>query len=536
MKDLKRENEPPETAPTDAAPEERNEEPDEEPDEELNEELNAALTDVDGRFVAEALAEKERAEAGKKPRRRAKIILRVAIAAAVAALLIGASFGAYAAVTEYREYQTALTFFSEHDLEAAGLTREEIKAVYHDIESGTFRLEKTAEVIMRRMNLSENVVYSPGTGLMDASALRTLWEAMPLVSDIFTSDSEEAFWQYDFLEEKDGSVLRKYQNRFSEEALFEKEFEGFDITGLVELSDGALLYGNPSNRQTGVVAKVDGEGNLLWKDVRSDYGMKFEYFTAAFEREDGSYVFIGTCRRSTAPDHENALSFCVYSPDGAPTLFSETVLPGVSPLVRTAVPLKDDFIVQVSRSPEREQNSILRVNKLGEITENYYYERDDRDFFIGGVSEDDKTIRLSVTLVERPEHTAGYFTDLREVLDDYMAQRTAAGNYDPPTAEELTDYFCSKISGMILYLNKETGGVDGEPLYGGVIAGKIRMKPRSSMMIVDFYIPLSIVYLPGCYTRYLGTADRFSIETGRIECFSESIGSESGEKELLNWG
>ncbi|MBQ7444447.1 MAG: hypothetical protein IJS71_00715 [Clostridia bacterium] len=103
-----------------------------------NETIFNAISKLDGELVDGSLP------TAKPARRKTPIALKLVLAAAalVAAAGIGAGVSAYTA--EVREYNNALDFFSSNSLSTEGLSRSEIKEVYHDITTNTFSNSATA--------------------------------------------------------------------------------------------------------------------------------------------------------------------------------------------------------------------------------------------------------------------------------------------------------------------------------------------------------------------------------------------------------
>ena len=96
--------------------------------------------------VLSAVKSEKHAARSAGPRRLSKAWKRVIASAAAVLLIPGAAFGTHAAA-EAAEYNTAKSFLSEHHIICDTLTRQEIRDVYKDIRSMSFRLEKTSEVM-----------------------------------------------------------------------------------------------------------------------------------------------------------------------------------------------------------------------------------------------------------------------------------------------------------------------------------------------------------------------------------------------------
>lgn len=105
-----------------------------------NKRLLDIFGEIDDRHIAEA------APVAKKSRNK-PIWFRWGTIAACMVLVLSVCFGSFAVVAEAKEYKAAVQFFNDYGMSTEGLTRGEIKEVYHDITTKSFTYSKTAEVI-----------------------------------------------------------------------------------------------------------------------------------------------------------------------------------------------------------------------------------------------------------------------------------------------------------------------------------------------------------------------------------------------------
>lgn len=93
------------------------------------------LLPEDDFFIADAAP-----DAAKATKMKKSTFARIVAAAACLVLIFGTGAWTYAAAVEYRDYRTAVEFFNENGLSSEGLTRSEIKAVWRDITTNSFKL------------------------------------------------------------------------------------------------------------------------------------------------------------------------------------------------------------------------------------------------------------------------------------------------------------------------------------------------------------------------------------------------------------
>ena len=222
-----------------------------------------------------------------------------AAAAVICAMLICGT--AYAA--DVREYNRAVDFFDEHDLDTEGLTRAEIKAVYRDITTGSFTDSKTAEVIGKNSFLNTVDGYAISQEAPTPEETRLMWERLQAEGrDLYNSGihyetrheytdgaSELPRLKHSWLDKYDGDTL-----------LWSADVSQFEIHRWTEVTGGVIAYGRHHYEQShgATLAMIDDDGNVLW--TRAIFsGFKDEYIAAVLERDDGSFAVISRGTSST---------------------------------------------------------------------------------------------------------------------------------------------------------------------------------------------------------------------------------------------
>lgn len=131
--------------------------------EELIKDTELASNRRSARRIARAASEKAGISSGASARRGVCAPLRKALLISAAALLIiGAGAGSIA-YAEAKQYSAAVEFFEANDVNTEGMTRQDIKEVYRDISSDSFKSPKTAKLISRNLE-EEGVLVSVNTG------------------------------------------------------------------------------------------------------------------------------------------------------------------------------------------------------------------------------------------------------------------------------------------------------------------------------------------------------------------------------------
>lgn len=230
------------------------------------------------------------AEEGKLPTLRRR--MRFIPAAAVGFILLGtaAFLISRTTVTQAKNYRDAVEFFEKYELPSEDLSKDEITEVYFDIIKGTFSLEKTEQVIHKRVLIHDITQDITASGQID-----DLWEKIKNSEQDVVYDegvSFEAQWNYDYTEEPK-SIFAKYENG-TEKWRIDIDFKICDFYAAEECivlsgHDIVTSYdekGRPSSSGTPRVTVADMQGEILWE-------YKFQH---GYECE--SYVKMAVCEQS----------------------------------------------------------------------------------------------------------------------------------------------------------------------------------------------------------------------------------------------
>ena len=124
--------------------------------------------------IREAILVKAGIVSGARARHRLR---RLAAAAACLVLVLGVTLGTRAYAAEAKEYKAAVIFFRENGLDAEGLSRGEMTAVYRDILTESFTYGRTAEVVQRSLQSDRLETYDIFQTEPDPADVEALWKA-----------------------------------------------------------------------------------------------------------------------------------------------------------------------------------------------------------------------------------------------------------------------------------------------------------------------------------------------------------------------
>lgn len=330
---------------------------------------------------------------GKRPVKRlgrVRLTRRLLYAGAAAALLIALGAGTYAYAAEAKEYKAAKEFFMDNGLSTEGLTRTELKAVYHDITTESFTYDKTADIV-------ENALISgtvKGWRLTDHDYIderpdnnNMLWKQEQ------TELSGNRYVMRPLIEEKDGvtdfagMVIEKHSG---DELIWERKFEGLSVYNIAETADGVVFGGEWNDDESDChsrLIKLDPNGNTLWN---IEFGERRERIYSLIPKDDGNVA--------------------VFSNIGFNGVVLSVVSPGGEILERYEHPLSDYYTAKAplsgggylgtfDSSKRSELGSFVLTDEEGNITDRFRIELNGQICIVKDVIEYEGRIWLSVYTV-----------------------------------------------------------------------------------------------------------------------------------------
>ena len=412
-----------------------------------------ALGDVNEAYITAANAQK-------KPARHIRWGALAACLAAV--LLMGGVFGAAA---EAKEYNAAMTFFSENSLSAEGLSRAEIKKVYRDIKTGRFAYGKTAEVIVNAVPGYE--LTAPES--LSPEDLETLWNRgvwftnLPSVGYAYKTDhvyKENSILGVETLEK---SVVECYLNG---ELLWTADLDGFSVDDCAHTALGTAVWGNGYTERGyltdyALLANVDDAGNVRWvKQIRHGFTREREVICAVLDAADGNLAVISRSISGT-------LCFGLYDRNGDPISNTKTEV-GKAGVLRAAR-LGDGYLVQLGNSLQPELNRILKLDSAGNVLDAFTYAEDGKDYYITDMLEFGGCVYLSAYAV--PEQTdEGGRHEIANILD--FCIETKGWNVTP---EELTPVVRENYTAVLLVCDPKGGAPRTFYTVKGALGGALRL-------------------------------------------------------------
>ncbi|MEA4832916.1 MAG: hypothetical protein VB118_09930 [Oscillospiraceae bacterium] len=378
-----------------------------------------------------------------------KFRLRAAILAALVLTFVIGGVSVLTAAAEEREYNAAVAFFNENNLNADGLTRSDIKNVYRDISTGKFVYGKTAEVIEKNVGGHEIFREDP-----TPEDLENLWNYKNNGYYIITPQTgkgieykSEEINKFDSVlgfDVFDKTILTKYVDG---REVWKTEL-GFYVDGKCVDADGkTIAFGqnltySSAQKTNGFIALVDSDGKVLWEKALTN-AQKNEYIESVIYEGDRITVFSRCDFKS--------ICFSKLDMNGSVISFKENEIGNSA--IKSAVKLGDGYLILLNNNETG--NIMMKVNPDGSLSDSFTYSSDDNEYFITGMIEYGGSVYLSaysVPKLNEGKGTAGGRYDIAAVLN-YIFDN----NYLNIPNDELTKRVRDNFTAVLLECDIESG-------------------------------------------------------------------------------
>ena len=385
---------------------------------------------------------------------------------------------------EAKEYNDAIKFFNEYSLSTDGLSRGEIKAVYRDITTKSFSYSKTAEVIANSLSSDQIGGYEILQDNPTPDDIEKVWNFMNQLGDLPTPDGVHYEIRYEHKDEKtlDKSFFEKYDG---DTLLWSTCVSELWINKYRVISDGVIIYGDTDTTTwSDWMAKIDLEGNLLWKHILNN-GFEQEEIVEILENPDGSYAVIS---------HGNHKYLCLsqYAGDGTKIDFKKTDVGHNT--IMNAARLGDGYIVQLGQGGLYDKDSkIVKLDRECNITESFSYDSGDAYYYITDMIEYNGNIYLSAYSVPKladEDQNAGGRHEIAAILD-YLHDN---GIWEI-SSEELTPIVRDNYTAMLLVCNPTAGTPQEFYSVKGSLGGELSLS-ESGMLLWDVESITTTSYSP----------------------------------------
>ncbi len=365
------------------------------------------------------------------------------IAACICFMVALSIFSIYAVAAEAKEYQNAIEFFEENDLDLTSLSREDIKEVYRDITQKTFSYEKTAEVLN---NLSLKI-YSIEIGSRDSETLKNFW----VYRD--TDQSKEIATEIKYSYKNDVRLTEPIGERYNQDMIYCKKGDvtlweyradpNITIYGIIPSENGLLAYGcyaeYPVFEGYAHIFMLDGNGVLIWEYLDTEFDTVYR----AGLIDEGSIVLFGS---QSTEDAEYSV-FSKLTLDGVPLKREMSEVECAGAWYSQAIRVEDVYLVM-------RNSSIVSFNLDGKPTEFNKYFINDTQYQIKDMICADGKVFISAYTVEFDQESI-----TKKLAIELNYSKQWMGEDTPPLSgevkEEYTKIIQSAFSASLLICDKD---------------------------------------------------------------------------------
>lgn len=449
---------------------------------------------------------------------------RVVAVAACAILLIAIGSGTYVYTVEAKEYREAVRFFENYGLSTAGLTRDEIKAVYRDITTESFSYPKTSDVITNSILQNRVDGYEILQEEPTPEDVENLWNYMN-IGNFVEGQEDGTHYNYGSEYKEDPNLGfevhdKSYVEKYEEQTLvWRVEIPEFWISDYIIVSCGVIAYGQTETwsslqKSYAWMVKISEKGEREW--IRKlDHGFEDEYIGAILQNPDGSYGVIS---------RGDLKYFCVsqYTASGEEISFHKTEVGNCG--IWNAVCFQDGYLVQLGNYMTGEYAKIVKVDRDGTITDSFSYTQEDAYYYITDMIEFSGKIYLSAYSVPKLEdetQSAGGRYEIASVLN-YLFDH----NIWEISDEELTPMVRENYTALLLVCEPQEGTPQEFYSVKGSMGGALSHSD-TGMLLWDVESITSTFYSPATSSFTIGgtsTIFRYTFEKGGMLVQREKTG------------
>ena len=392
---------------------------------------------------------------------------RWALIAACLCIIIVGSFGGYMVVAEAREYSEAVSFFSEKGLSTEGLERGEIKKIYKDIVTRSFKYEKTVKVIEEAVKNNSISGYEFMANEPSPDEIIDYWtingdDISPANRDVwrYRIKREGRWYDWEFSEKENSYITTCYEN---DKVVWAAKTGGsLRIDNVKDVEGGAIGCGDASHEEAWI-CKFDSTGKILWKYPIGGKHIDFIY-------NNGDTVeFIGRTG-------EDLIGRWVYDLEGNRRDFTATKIP-YEPIA--AMSKTEDGYILAIRAHQKEPSLIMLDNNLSQANKVVYEEKGYNTFFKDVISYGGKTVISAFTAKKSSDTGSSGRGEIDAVLEWCEENWKSKAPYE---SEKLLKVVRDNFTAVLLVCDDKTGNPDKLYSVNGSFGGLLSIDKNGDLV------------------------------------------------------
>ena len=325
--------------------------------------------------------------------------LIVAISSFIVALLV--AFSITLISVDAKEYRESLQFFEENQLSTEGLSRREIKKVYQDIKTNSFKYEKTGEVIQTSLT-----VKIPGYEISAIDPklqdIEYMWDYWHRILEGKETKGKGYRTRYQTIRGDNGELISEISQVIKydgDNIIWETDELSYDIRKLVVFDDVLMGFSFDATKdeQYFIVAINPNTGELI-NTIEFKNSEKTEVGINVIKNDDGSYTFIS---RITG-------GLCLMTFDLEGNILSAYKEDYTGYEINSATKYDDGLLLLASKSNRVNDHIIktqviIKIDKMGKKLAEYSYENDKYNYYITDIIAYNDKIYLSTYFVPKED-------------------------------------------------------------------------------------------------------------------------------------
>ena len=380
-------------------------------------------------------------------------------------------------IADALEYQAALSFFEENGLSTEGLSRYDIKAVYHDIITKSFTYGKTASVLRNSASVSGLELELPDEDSSVVSGEPSEKYNNSPDDDgngiVMRADNQDIF-NDEGAKISQKSIVSCYKD---DELLWTKEIPDTHILidSYLYTDNGFVFYGVNTvwssiydNTTKYYIGFIDNEGSFEWS-IAPDHGFQYENISSVLDNGDGTIAVI-------SEGDNDYLCLSLYDEDGNETCLKKNDIG--SHAVYKASHFKDDYIIYGIMNRDETEYFILKMDSEGNISDDFInsYETEDMKYSIDDMTEYGGQLYLSADALPKDYWNGNNeFTEISE----YFNVHETSDYYIPDKV--LTPIVQKYNNAVLLVCDTESGEPSRFYSVSGARTGKLSVNDNGEM-------------------------------------------------------
>lgn len=396
--------------------------------------------------------------------------------------------GIHSIKVEANEYQAAVDFFESNQLSLEGLTRTEVKEIYRDITTKTFKHEKTGEVIT---NSIKDKIPGYEINLENTSAdyLLSVWEYWDQIIQQEVENEKGVYYDYRSYDDTSDyikTVFSKYENNVQK---WNIELYYY-IDGFKEYNNYLIVYGHQlsyystENLEKAYVTKINNAGEIIWQHEFLDSSKFYNIFV---NTDNTLTVFLNKTYKSSY------LKMYHIGNNGEVSLKNEKYFDGG--YIKNIAKLNNDYLAYITYTDYDSQ--FIKINNEGNIDNEFTYEDEKYRYFFTDMIEYNGKLYLSAYSVP---YFDGHVYERRETWEITNIMKTMYYNNEKITDEFVLSLFNEKYKAVLFVCDNESGKLTDFYTANSAIGAELHIEDNNLIWNVEYFKTMMFSPLTSSFT------------------------------------